>query len=293
MSRDRDDDRDDLPPRNDLPPRDGRRRLLGDRWEDPAPFDPAEFDTPADPPLTPARIAQGQADEAQAHSFFSHLSGDVQRILAGMGGFRELVADIRARLADAAAREAKRAEAEAERDKLIASRLIDPERLGAYAAAGAKQGVTEAIGVTAQDLKRQLTADAAARDLVLKQMAFDQAERRADELRRRKRDTIRNWAILAVAVLIPAGFIYGYHLGENTGTAASYARSRDEVAAASWANTPNGKIARQIDQASQQTLPDIANCPEENGWETIKQHGRVYCYGSGAKAKKTTGWIIP
>ncbi|WP_365266304.1 hypothetical protein, partial [Streptomyces sp. NPDC051776] len=36
--------------------------------------------------------------------------------------------------------------------------------------------------------------------------------------------------------------------------------------AASWANTTNGKLARRIDQASEQTIPAIAACPKDHGW---------------------------
>jgi hypothetical protein len=59
-------------------------------------------------PLPP--IARGAADAAQAHSFFSHLDTNIQRILTGFGTLRDLVSDVRASLADAAARDAQRAE---------------------------------------------------------------------------------------------------------------------------------------------------------------------------------------
>src|SRR3546814_9018689 len=44
--------------------------------------------------------ARGAADAAQAHSFFSHLDTNIQRILAGFGTLRDLVTDVRASLAD-------------------------------------------------------------------------------------------------------------------------------------------------------------------------------------------------
>src|SRR3546814_2108564 len=81
---------------------------------------------PADPPPSAAGRARGAADAAQAHSFFSHLDTNIQRILAGFGTLRDLVTDVRASLADAAARDAQRAEDEEARDKAIAARLVDP-----------------------------------------------------------------------------------------------------------------------------------------------------------------------
>src|SRR3546814_2418377 len=76
--------------------------------------------------LSAAGRARGAADAAQAHSFFSHLDTNIQRILAGFGTLRDLVTDVRASLADAAARDAQRAEDEEARDTAIAARLVDP-----------------------------------------------------------------------------------------------------------------------------------------------------------------------
>src|SRR3546814_3874847 len=80
---------------------------------------------------------------AQAHSFFSHLDTNIQRILAGFGTLRDLVTDVRASLADAAARDAQRAEDEEARDTAIAARLVDPAVLAARAEAGARHGAAE------------------------------------------------------------------------------------------------------------------------------------------------------
>src|SRR3546814_16633876 len=71
------------------------------------------------PPPSAAGRARGAADAAQAHSFFSHLDTNIQRILAGLGTLRDLVTDVRASLADAAARDAQRAEDEEARDTEI------------------------------------------------------------------------------------------------------------------------------------------------------------------------------
>jgi len=265
--------------------------LMGTRNNDPAPsstpdLNPNDWDDTPDPLPSTADRARSEADAAQAHSFFSHLSGDVQRILGGIAGFRELGADIRARLAEAAARDAERAAAEAKRDKQIADRLIDPDQLARYAEAGGRQGAREALASTTSELARQIAADAADRKA-------DQADRRGHEARRQKHDTIRNGVTLGIALLIPTAFGLGIYIGNGTGDDAGYARARDEVAAASWANTDNGKIARAIDRVSQDTLPAIANCPKDRGWSREKRQGVRYCFGANTNAKPYTGWPLP
>jgi len=293
MDRDRDDDRYDDPRR---PVERGRRRdLLGsDRYDPPAgKFDPAEFDMPPDPPPSAAGRARGAADAAQAHSFFSHLDTNIQRILAGFGTLRDLVSDVRASLADAAARDAQRAEAEEARDKAIAARLIDPDALAAHSKAGARQGAAEAFLAAAAELKRQAEADTAARAALNDRFAADAADRRAHETRRRQWDRWWNGALAGFALLVPIAGGYGYYLGNGAGEASGYARARDEVAAASWANTTNGKLARRIDQASEQTIPAIAACPKDHGWKREKRDGAYWCFGANADAKSYSGWRLP
>jgi len=288
MDRDRDD------PRR-LLDRGKGRGLLGSGHDDHAAdkFDPAEFDMPPDPPPSAAGRARGAADAAQAHSFFSHLDTNIQRVLAGFGTIRDLVTDVRASLADAAARDAQRAEDEEARDKAIAARLIDPEALEARAEAGGRQGAREALSGAARELKHQIETDTAARAALGDRFANDAADRRAHEMRRRRRDGWWNGALAGFALLVPLSLGYGYHLGNKAGDASGYARARDEVAAASWANTPNGKLARQLDQASTMTIPDIAGCPKGNGWHSEKRQGVRYCFATNATAKSITGWPMP
>src|SRR3546814_12874671 len=101
----------------------------GSRTDPPADkFDPAEFDTPPDPPPSPAGRARGAADAAQAQSFFSN----IQRILTGFGTLRDLVSDVRASLADAAARDAQRAEDEKARDKRSEERRVGKECVSTF-----------------------------------------------------------------------------------------------------------------------------------------------------------------
>jgi hypothetical protein len=286
MDRDRDDDERRLIPR-------GRGRGSSSSGRDDRAgekFDPAEWDKPADPPPpSPAARARSEADAAQAFGMFSGIDTGIQRLLANFGLLRDLVSDVRASVADAAAQDAERAEANKIRDDAIAARLIDPERLGAYAGVGARQGVKDAIGETVADMKRQIAADMEARDLLSKQFAADLADRRAHETRRRRQDGWRNGALAVFALLVPVALGCGYHLGNEAGDASGYARSRDEVAAASWANTPNGKIARALDQADHSTLPMIAECSGK-GWTKDKRDGRRVCFGGGGGV---SGWYRP
>jgi hypothetical protein len=236
--------------------RDEPRRLQSrgggrDRGEDrddppPAKFDPAEWDQPTDPPPapSPAARARGEADAAHAYSLFSGIDTGIQRLLANFGLIRDLVSDVRSSVADAAASAAQRAEAEEARDRAIAARLVDPDALERRAEAGGRQGAREALSSTVTEVRRQIDADAAARDLLTRQMANDAVDRRAHEMRRRRQDRWWNGAVAAFALLVPVALGYGYHLGNGAGEASGYARARDEVAAASWANTPNGKLAR-------------------------------------------------
>ena len=297
MERDRDDDPRRLLEQARQLHDQGRGRVRGrggDRDDSPAgKFDPAEFDMPPDPPPSAANLARDTADVAQAQSFFSHLDTNIHRILAVLGSFRDLVTDVRASVADAAARDAQRAEDEEARDKVIAARLVDPAVLVARAEAGARHGAADGLAGAGEALQRRIDADTAAHATLNDRLAADTADRRAHELRRRRWDRWWNGALAGFALLVPVALGYGYYLGNGAGDASGYARARDEVAAASWANTPNGKLARQLDQASTMTIPDIVGCPKGNGWHSEKRQGVRYCFATNANAKSITGWPMP
>jgi hypothetical protein len=138
-----------------------------------------------------------------------------------------------------------------------------------------------------ETLRRRIDADTAAHAALNDRLAADAADRRVHELRRRRWDRWWNGALAGFALLVPVALGYGYHLGNGAGEASGYARARDEVAAASWANTVNGKLARQLDQTSTSTIPLIANCSGK-GWSKTKQDGQRVCY-----AAPTTGWYRP
>ncbi len=102
------------------------------------------------------------------------------------------------------------------------------------------------------------------------------------------------WAVCIVTagVLVAGGL--GYFLGERagqaTGEAAGYQDARDEKAAASWANTPSGRMALALDQNG--SLAMVAECSGK-GWHTETQHGRRYCFGGPAPDGQTYGWTLP
>lgn len=290
MDRDRDE------PRR-MPGRGGRER--GDDRTDPpssaGKLDPADWDTPFDPvPVpSPAARARGDADSAKAVSLLSALETSMQRILANFGMIRDLVADARASSAEADARATQRAEADKARDEAIAARLVHPAALEARAEAGARRGAEDGLAGAGEALRRRIDTGAAAQTDLIGRFAADAADRRTHEMRRRRGDRWWNGALAAFALLVPVALGYGYHLGDGAGEAEGYARTRDEVAAASWANTTNGKLARQLDQASQLTIPDIASCPKDNGWHSEKRQGIRYCFATNTSAKPITGWPLP
>src|SRR3546814_13881040 len=109
-------------------------------------------------------------------------------------------------------------------------------------------------------MPRRIVADPAAQAALYGRRAADDAGRRAHELRRRRWDRWWNGVLAGFALLVPGALGYGYHLPNGAGEASGYARARDEVAAASWANAVSGKHARQLDRASTLTTPDIAAC---------------------------------
>lgn len=79
----------------------------------------------------------------------------------------------------------------------------------------------------------------------------------------------------------------GYNAGYDSGHAAGYAQAQDEKAAAAWANTPEGRAAYQLAQAT--SIRDLRSC-HLPGWKI--ENG--YCYPLvNPKDGKIWGWQIP
>jgi hypothetical protein len=102
------------------------------------------------------------------------------------------------------------------------------------------------------------------------------------------------WTILAVAAAVltagAAGYRLGHSAGWDAGNAAGYAAAKDEKAAASWANTTAGVLARALDEAG--SLGVLARC-DRPGWKAEKREGHRLCIPYAAKDQTVWGWVIP
>lgn len=97
-------------------------------------------------------------------------------------------------------------------------------------------------------------------------------------------------AVSALAVGLGVGaFVVGwgaaYKAGLDAGAREASAQCRDDAAAASWALTPEGAMARRFTALN--PLGKMANC-EGEGWKTKRQDGRRVCYPVSGY-----GWWMP
>ena len=103
-----------------------------------------------------------------------------------------------------------------------------------------------------------------------------------------------SWAALgAVAGLLVAGgagYWLGHASGLETGLAGGYRAALDEKAAASWANTPAGRLAFGLAGAG--SLDQLARC-DGHGWTLAVQNSRKVCYPSVTAGKAADGWYLP
>jgi hypothetical protein len=67
--------------------------------------------------------------------------------------------------------------------------------------------------------------------------------------------------LLAGTFAVVAG-VLGYNSGKDAGNDFGYAQARDEIAAAAWANTPNGKLAFRLEKSGE--LEHILRCNRPN-----------------------------
>ena len=102
------------------------------------------------------------------------------------------------------------------------------------------------------------------------------------------------WAGLgALGVLLVASglaFYLGHSSGWDQGQAAGYASARDETAAASWANTPNGQRALALDRLGSLNL--VVSCSRP-GWTIEERKGSRVCFVKNAPDGTLNGWFIP
>lgn len=101
------------------------------------------------------------------------------------------------------------------------------------------------------------------------------------------------WAGACMAIAFMSVGMFGWFTanqasqsGYDSGYAAGYAQAKDEKALASWANTPEGRLAYRFAQGG--ALQQLARC-HGNGWGI--QDG--VCYVNTAADGKIYGWRVP
>jgi hypothetical protein len=101
------------------------------------------------------------------------------------------------------------------------------------------------------------------------------------------------WALGCIAAAFLCFGAFGWYMhssaykaGFSAGYAEGYKKSVDEKAAASWANTPQGRLAYRFAQLGQ--LDALARC-EGDGWRV--ENGA--CYPFPTKDGRTYGWRMP
>ena len=118
----------------------------------------------------------------------------------------------------------------------------------------------------------------------------------ADTARREK----FKWLAIATGVICASTILvswYSYSRGHNSGYTEGYSvalkETADHKAAASWANTPDGRKAQTLWQGG--VLSSILNCSFP-GWkiENSKESGRKVCFPySAGNPKDQQAWYIP
>ena len=101
------------------------------------------------------------------------------------------------------------------------------------------------------------------------------------------------WAAFSILMaIVSLEFVgwYAYSSGSDSGYSLGYTKgyeeSKDEKAAAAWANTPEGKLAYRLAQKGSITM--LAKC-NQPGWQI--KHG--VCFVKPASDGTTQGWWIP
>lgn len=103
------------------------------------------------------------------------------------------------------------------------------------------------------------------------------------------RKQMLQWAGVCLTVAFLGVGLFGWYMhssglneGYQNGRGAGYAETKDEKAAASWANTPEGQLAFQLAEAG--SITALATCDENRGWKLEKnichpQHIKDGIYG--------------
>lgn len=124
--------------------------------------------------------------------------------------------------------------------------------------------------------------------------AASQAAATVEAAAGRQARTLAAWigsaAFAGVLAAGGAGYLAGRAGGWDHGQADGYARAADERAAASWANSPDGRLALAMDRAG--TLAMLTGC-SGRGWRVERRDGRRVCYPAPDPAGSVVGWFLP
>ena len=121
-----------------------------------------------------------------------------------------------------------------------------------------------------------------------------QAAKHAEATARAGARQTASWAVLGalagILVAGGAGYWLGHTSGRENGLADGYRAARDEKAAASWANTPAGQLALDLERTG--SLSVLARCTAQN-WKAETRDGARFCFPMLDNKQNVTGWRIP
>lgn len=95
-------------------------------------------------------------------------------------------------------------------------------------------------------------------------------------------------AVAAVCITLMAWYLHSsaFDTGMAAGQAAGYEQAKNQIAAAAWANTPQGQQAYRLAQTGE--LDKLTKCTGK-GWKIEKGN----CYPYEVKGEGTYGWRLP
>jgi Tfp pilus assembly protein PilX len=229
-------------------------------------FDPADFDAPPPTKPTTRAAAQAKAQSASATAFFDRVPAQLSEVMATLASLGVTDTEIKALL------------------KKIGANLVDPKTAYQYAYSGSQKGAQETLKATTEELVTKVAhAVSAPIQTLTTKLDSDLADRSRmaqEHAKHQKRQWIYLGLLALPSLLLPLVGLKAYDAGVKTGTASS----RDEVAAASWANTSDGQAAYRLYKSG--VLALVVNCSGK-GW--IKENG--YCFAN--RKGKRSGWLMP
>ncbi|WP_297799116.1 hypothetical protein [uncultured Brevundimonas sp.] len=173
---------------------------------------------------------------------------------------------------------------EAERLAALSRMTVDPSSVEQAAMRGAQTGAAHQLSSVASHFEQATNSVESLKQALLRDRASTAKDRSL---------WIRG-AIAAVIAMSCASLIAGgsgFIAGQKAGADRGYAEARDEVAAASWANTPNARFARQLDQDG--SLTAMRECSGKQ-WRRMRMSGQHVCFAGAVSAGGSLqGWRVP